>query len=760
MALSPDGGRLYVIGDLLSVPEDAIAHAIQVLDCAELERLATSGQGDLRDAVVAFTVADMRPRPQRLVVSPDGTRLYVTARRADAGGELRVFDAATLDPVGQPIAVDSEPQGLAVTPDGQTAVVACTGADSLNFVSLGSGASAPPLVIPPHARGRAAPIDVRLSPDAASAYVLGGNGTLLVVGLEDRRVAETFDLVGVGPQALAVTPQGDRIYVANERASAGPLARGASISSIQVGTPLLSEWELTSGRVTPVCLPEPFRLGANMGKLSRWGKKNPSAISQVVPVAAACAYDFTFWAVADGADAYAELFWLGDDCRLAAEPVRVAIQTGASAPAASDSGDAAGEPPAVVGPSAPIPPLLLHRQRLTSPAGARQAEVRFNVPSDVEATVGSVSLYATTERVSNPDLALQKGGQVADWTLAPAVAPGVSLVSTPGGVQLRNASADAAELMQAVPAEAGKPFTLELNGKASARPEATATPALALNWLDSGGQSVGTPVRVDIFPSGFESVVAKGTSPNEAASAEIRVHVPAGTTQEIKRVSLRFTPTTKVPVTFVSQAPGELTVLDWRVSYEPSEPAPPPIPAAGLCAATPPESLPSEGVEAGGGGGEGGEEGGATGFCPHCEKGRTILDAAPRQTRAGRPALSGSCATCGGQVVRGGGVPVIGAPPLAAKLSAVRPQIVKLPHVGAVAPERGKILVPLQPFASIKGIGEVRAQALEALGLDSIRKLAAATPAEVARARSITETLALNFIKQAREIIDTGRQRT
>jgi DNA-binding beta-propeller fold protein YncE len=755
MALSPDGGRLYIVGDFSGVSEGVIAHAFLVLDCAALERLTSSGQSDMSEAVVAFTVADMRPRPQRLVVSLDGTRLYLTATRADSGGELRVFDAATLDPVGEPISIDPEPRGLTLTPDGQTAIVVCTGGDSLNFVSLGKAARMSSLSLPPNARGRAAPSDVRLSPDAAHAYVLNGNGTLVVARLEDLSVVETFDLGDVGPLALAVTPQGDRLYVANERAAAGAPDEAASISSIQVGTPLLSEWELTSGRVTPVCLPEPFRLGANMGKLSRWGRKEPSAISQVVPVSASCVYDFTFWAVADGTDAYAELFWLGDDCRLAAEPLRFPIQASAAATPAPTLDATGAELPGVVGPSAPVPPLLLHRERLTSPAGASQAEVRFNVPSDVETTVGSVSLLATTERVSNPDLGLQKGGQIADWTVSPAVAPGVSLVSTPGGVQLRNASADAAELVQVVPAEGSKPFSLALDGRALARNGTSDTPALVLNWLDSGGQPAGTPVRVDIFPAGFEAFVAKGTSPADAARAEIRVRVPAGVTQEIRRVSLRFRPTTKVPVTFVSQAPGELTVLDWRVSYEPVEPAPPPIPAKGLCAATPPESLPSDG----GAGGEG--EGGETGFCPRCAKGRTILDAAPRQTRAGRPALSGSCVTCGGQVVRGGGVPVVGAPPLATRLSAVRPQVVKLPpRVGAVAPERGKILIPLQPFDAIKGIGEVRAQALEALGIDSIRKLAASTPAEVARARSITETLARNFIRQASEIITLVKNRS
>ncbi|MET0622275.1 MAG: hypothetical protein ABW250_04760 [Pyrinomonadaceae bacterium] len=757
MALSPDGGRLYIVGDFLDAPEGAVAHAIQVLDCAAIERLSASGQSGLGDAVLATTVTEMRSRPERLVVSADGTRLYLTATRPTSEGELWVFDATTLDPVGQPIPVDREPRGFALTPDGQTAVVACSGGDSVDFVALGKAVKTPPLAVPANARGRALPSDVRLSPDAAHAYVLNGNGTLAVVGLGGRHDVETFDLGGVGPRALAVTPQGDRIYVANERAAVREPDDAASISSIQVGTPLPSEWELTSGRVTPVCLPEPFGLGANMGKLSRWGKKEQSAISQVVPVAAACAYDFTFWAVADGADAYAELFWLGADCRLAAEPLRFPIQAGASATPAppTDAG-----PPEVVGPSAPVPPLMLHRERLTSPAGARQAEVRFNVPSDVEATVGSVSLHATTERVSNPDLGLQKGGQIADWVVSPAVAPGVSLVSTPSGVQLRNASADAAELVQAVAAEAGKPFTLELDGRALVRNGTSDTAALVLNWLDAGGRPAGTPVRVDIFPTAFGLLTAKGAAPADAARAEIRIRVPAGATQEIRRVSLRFRPTTKVPVTFVSQAPGELTVLDWRFSFEPLEPAPPAIPASGLCAATPADSLPSEGGDEGEGG-EGGEGGGGeTGFCPRCAQGRTIIDAAPRQTRAGRPALSGSCVTCGGQVVRGGGVPVVGAPPLATRLSAVRPQVVKLPpRVGTVAPVRGKIFIPLQPFDAIKGIGEVRAQSLEALGIDSIRKLAASTPAEVARAHSITETLARNFIKQAVALVTSGKGR-
>ena len=54
-------------------------------------------------------------RPMGVVVSPDGSRVYVTSGR---GGTVIAIDATTLEPVGS-VEVGTRPWGIAVTPDGR-----------------------------------------------------------------------------------------------------------------------------------------------------------------------------------------------------------------------------------------------------------------------------------------------------------------------------------------------------------------------------------------------------------------------------------------------------------------------------------------------------------------------------------------------------------------------------------------------------------------------------------------------------------------
>lgn len=88
---------------------------------------------------------------------------------------------------------------------------------------------------------------------------------------------------------------------------------------------------------------------------------------------------------------------------------------------------------------------------MTAPSGAEQAEVRFNVPLGVAAAIDRVSLIATTEAVANADLSLRREGRIAGWDLLSTPGSGVTVAAGEGGIQLRNAGVEAAELVQAVP---------------------------------------------------------------------------------------------------------------------------------------------------------------------------------------------------------------------------------------------------------------------------------------------------------------------
>ena len=358
----------------------------------------------------------------------------------------------------------------------------------------------------------------------------------------------------------------------------------------------------------------------------------PTALSQVVPVVESCPYEFSFWGIAsepvtNEPPAVAEVLWLSSDCGLLrADPVLV-------------------ERPdlvAIEGPEIPLSQLVRHRVRLTAPADANQAEVRFSVPTGGRAAIDLVSLSATAETVANADFKLLREGRLADWTLSPETALGVSVLAIESGIRLQNASAATAELLQPVAAQSNQPFTLEFQGKAVVRSSPQTNPRLELRWLKADGAPTGSPTIVEILPAGLDASVANGTAPADATQAEIHLTVPAGTTQDIKRVSLRFSAPTTVPVTFIAQAPGELTVSDLRVAFEQVEAPLPQIPDRGLCLPTPLGRQP-------------GETSSDCCFCHHCESEQTLVETKPVVTPAGRPALAGRCATCGNALVRFGG---------------------------------------------------------------------------------------------------------
>jgi hypothetical protein len=273
-----------------------------------------------------------------------------------------------------------------------------------------------------------------------------------------------------------------------------------------------------------------------------------------------------------------------------------------------------------------------------APAGAEQAEVRFHVPEGVAAVIDQVSLMATTEALANADLSLQQERGLAEWDLRAGMAAGVTTAAGKNGRQLRNASAETAEWVQAVPVKDSQPFELELCGRTFTRVMARDNPRLELRWFKSDRSAIGAPVVLEIPPFSFDSALARGVSPVGTSEAELHLVVPSGTTLEIRRISLRFSTTTPVPATFIAQAPGELTVSNWRVALERAEASAPLTLETGLCSPTPPGRQP-------------GENPSDSCFCPCCETERILTDIAPTKTRAGRPAWVGRCTSCGAELV-------------------------------------------------------------------------------------------------------------
>ncbi len=722
-ALSPDGGRLYVT-------EKDDPKVLRAIDTMLLEQVI-QGQVTLDQAYLPLRHDFAKGQePTAVVAAPDGRSLYVVIDPKNQG-MVQIFDTESLQPTGDAsISVGHGPKEIALSPDGKVAVVVNAGDNSVSIIDTTTSN-----VISVNLKTGASPVAVALSPEGNKAYVANqGDQTLSVIDLIKRTIVESIPLTSsetaaaLTPQALALIPQGDGVYVIGEDQN--------FFLSIRLGIRMPAGWSRTSGQVTPRCLPAPFHLTANLGSVE---EAMPTALSQVAPVAESCPYEFSFWGLANQPDAVAEVFWLSHDCGLLRTdqipieaPPRMNELTQLNFTKATSS-------------TFREPQMLFHRARLMAPTGASQAEVRFSVPPGTQARIDLVSLKATAEAVANPDFSQQQGGQLTGWTLLPGVAPGVSLLALDGNIQLRNAGNDSVELVQTLPAKGGQFFALGFQGRAVVQPSAKANPRIELRWLKADGSPAGSPTSLEIFPTGFKSSAASGTTPADSTQAEIHLVVALGTSLQMQQVSLRFSSPTTVPVTFLAQAPGELKVSNWQVAFEQAEAAPPRLPDTGLCAPTPP-------------GGQPGQKPCDSCLCPLCATEQAMTETATAMTIAGRQALVGRCSSCGVELPFLGGEPVPWAPPLLLRPPLIAPAIIHAPIRAKVTPVGREPLqvkaAVITPLTAISGIGEERSRQLARSGFDTLEKLVIATPQEVVQALGgVSIEMAAGFIEEANRLL-------
>lgn len=109
----------------------------------------------------------------------------------------------------------SSPAGVAITPDGSSAVVANSGASSVSVIDVPTGAVRATLPA-----GFAGPVGVAITPDGSKAFVANyaaGSGSTVtpVTALAGTPVAGAPIPVGSAPVAIAITPDGATAWVAN-----------------------------------------------------------------------------------------------------------------------------------------------------------------------------------------------------------------------------------------------------------------------------------------------------------------------------------------------------------------------------------------------------------------------------------------------------------------------------------------------------------------------------------------------------------------
>ena len=197
MALSPDGKTVYVsISDFLPLRE-TLEDKITAIDIATNEILTEIRAGG---------------NPERVAISPDGSRLWASLEAIAEGG---AYDAVT----GEELAtfrIGIEPEGVAVSPDGRwvyltaetTHTVAVIDAQEMTTVKHFLVSNRPRVVV--------------FSRDGSRAYVSGEiGGSVSVVDVSQHAVIGTA-VMGLDsrPVGMALSPEGDHLYVAGGGTSA------------------------------------------------------------------------------------------------------------------------------------------------------------------------------------------------------------------------------------------------------------------------------------------------------------------------------------------------------------------------------------------------------------------------------------------------------------------------------------------------------------------------------------------------------------
>jgi YVTN family beta-propeller protein len=180
--------------------------------CAETTAyIANSGADEVlkvtagSEAVITTPVSNT---PYGVAVTPDGEQVLVT----QDGGDALVF-ISTSDFSGSPttLAVGSFPRGVAVDPTGRYAYVANFGDDTVSKISLSGRSIVATITVEDGPWGVAARFDEQN--DSPVVYVACYRNDSVTVIDKDNQT--TLINVGDGPTGLAVTPDGEDVYVAN-----------------------------------------------------------------------------------------------------------------------------------------------------------------------------------------------------------------------------------------------------------------------------------------------------------------------------------------------------------------------------------------------------------------------------------------------------------------------------------------------------------------------------------------------------------------
>lgn len=224
---------------------------------------------------------------------------------------------------------------------------------------------------------------------------------------------------------------------------------------------------------------------------------------------------------------------------------------------------------------------------------------------------------------------------------------------------------------------------------------------IELQWLSNG--QPGAVVILALDGQNFSESAWAGTVPPAVTQATIRLIQPKGSNNVahnllVSSVMLHQLDLLQVPLTFLSDAPGQLTVSQMQVVYD--------VPAAATST-------------------------------------RATANVTPAiQQQSIRPGNNAQAPLSNTSMTTIAAQPP-GTAPAAVGVAPAQPSPVAITEVAT-----------LPPLTAIPGIGEARAYQLESIGIDSLEKLAAAVPGDIAQAlKGVTIEMATRFIKDSNQLM-------
>jgi YVTN family beta-propeller protein len=204
MAVNPEGTKVVVA--------EGASHQVQIIT------VSTHAVGA---AIAIPEVAGVKSRPDAVAITPDGKTAYVV----DGANKLVYPLTISTSKIGTGIAVGAQgdPGAIVVTPNGEKVYVANYSAHNVSVITIASNTVTATVAIGAGVTGK--PIALALTPSSAHVYVADqGNAQVDDIVTSSDTVSKTItvgsmadaNVAGGGdPNILALTPDGEQLYVAS-----------------------------------------------------------------------------------------------------------------------------------------------------------------------------------------------------------------------------------------------------------------------------------------------------------------------------------------------------------------------------------------------------------------------------------------------------------------------------------------------------------------------------------------------------------------